>query len=82
MIVWRELGVTSEVVSGGYYVVKEALMWNLTTQLEGRNSLICSLYALWIPGLCRMRASMVWLLPFVASVVASPQGGQGSSPGS
>ena len=82
MVVWRELGVTSEVASGGYYVVKEALMWNLTTQLEGRNLLFCSLYVLWILGLCRMRTSMVWLPPLVTSVVASPQGGQGSSPGS
>ena len=82
MVVWRELGVTSEEDSGGYYVVKEALMWNLTRQLEGRNLLFCSLYVLWILGLCRMRDSMVWLPPLVTSVVASPQGGQGYSPGS
>ena len=76
------VGVTLEVASGGYYVVKEALRWNLTTQLEVKSLLFCSLYVLWILGLSRMRASMLWLPPFVTSVVASLQSGQGSSPGS
>ena len=71
-----------EVASGGYYVVEEALMWNLTTQCAERNLLFGSLYVLWILGLCRMRASMLWLPPLVTSVVASPQGGQGYYPGS
>ena len=82
MVVWWELGVTSEVASGGYYVVKEVLMWNLTTQCAAMSLLFCSLYVLWILGLCRVRASMLWLPPLVTSVLAFPQGGQDSSPGS
>ena len=76
------VGVSSKVVSGWYDVVREALIWNLITQLEGRNLLFGSSYVLWILGLCRLRASMVWLPPLVTSIVASPQGGQGSPPGS